>query len=85
MKTQLRHLLSWWILDTSAVLLIGLLWLVHWLVASSIWRQALDIVLLLAIYGLVDWWIQAHYQDLADPQVPAQTRSQYPLEMEGKR
>jgi hypothetical protein len=82
MKTQWRHLFSWWILDTSAVLLIGLLWLVHWLVASPMWRQALDIVLLLGIYGLIDWWIRRHYRDLDDPQVRDHTPSQYSLEME---
>lgn len=76
MKTQLRHLISWWILDLSAVLFIGLLGLVHWLVASPGWRQALDIVLLLSIYGLIDGWIRRHHRDMDDPQVrnPAQAR-----------
>ena len=75
MKSQLRHLLSWWTLDTLALLLIGLLWLVHWLVASSIWRQTLDIILLLVIYGLIDWWIRTHHQDMDEPQIPEQIRT----------
>lgn len=79
MKTQLRHLFSWWILDLLAVLLIGLLWLVHRLVASSMWREAWDIVLLLAIYGLIDWWIRRHYWDMDDPQIPQQPPAQYSL------
>ena len=68
MKTQLRHLFSWWILDLSAVLLIGLLGAAHWLVASSGWRQVVDIVLLLGVYGLIDWWIRRHHRDMEDPQ-----------------
>ncbi len=84
MKTQLRHLFSWWILDLSAVLLIGLLWLVHRLVASPAWRETWDIVLLLSIYGLIDWWIRRHYWDMDDPPVQNQTATRYFREMEEK-
>lgn len=85
MRTQLHHLFSWWILDTFAVLLIGLLWLVHWLVASPLWRQTLDVVLLIAIYGLIDWWIHRSYRDLDDPQGNDQAQRLYYQEMEDKR
>ncbi|MFN8456621.1 MAG: hypothetical protein U0401_18465 [Anaerolineae bacterium] len=81
MKTQLRHLFSWWILDLSAVLLIGLLGAAHWLVASTFWRQAVDIVLLLGIYGLIDWWIRRHHRDMDDPQIHEHAPSRYSLEM----
>jgi hypothetical protein len=51
-------------------------------VASTFWRQVVDIGLLLSVYGLIDWWIRRHHQDMDDPQDRARIQARYAQEIE---
>lgn len=51
---------NWWQLYVLALLMLGLLILTHYLVASTGWRTFLDSGVIIIGYGLITVWLETH-------------------------
>ncbi|MFN8456620.1 MAG: hypothetical protein U0401_18460 [Anaerolineae bacterium] len=57
---------KWWWLYILALLVVGVLFLIHYLTPSSGWRTFLEIGVVIGGYGLISWWLETHSISLLD-------------------
>jgi hypothetical protein len=60
MAKQKRSRQSWWPLYALALMMIGLLFLVHHLAPSLGWRTFLEVGVVVVGFGLMAWWLETH-------------------------
>lgn len=56
---------AWWLLDGLVLLLVGLLFGIHWLHLATGIETLVQIFLILAFYGLVMFWLRANEAAIA--------------------
>jgi hypothetical protein len=66
MTKQNRSRQSWWPLYTLALMMVGLLFLAHYVAPSPGWRTFLEIGIVIVGYGLMVLWLNTHPAVLLD-------------------
>jgi len=62
-----RNKFIYWAFDLLALLLIGLMLLSHYLNLSPAWEQALAIIVIVVVYGLIALWWWANPTAMVEP------------------
>ncbi|MEW5956785.1 MAG: hypothetical protein AB1801_03605 [Chloroflexota bacterium] len=74
MAKQKRSRQTWWPLDVLALMMIGLLFLVHRLAPSPGWRAFLEVGVVVVGYGLIALWLETH-PNISLPRPPVEEDS----------